>query len=540
METSGQSHMRCYRIGSSLTGIRVSIRNARSRTIAVLAGFLAIAGLVVWCDSHRSFTIRWFHLQTAHSGTTKAVAVFPRAGRACPVVFYFYGAGGSLISAGSVLRQLADLGFAALAFEYDTGNAGVFSEQLLAAYKLVSSQPWADPRSIAWIGYSRGTERIDEMLVDGRSIGPSVYVRIAGVPMYSAGPLKTPHLNTKILVAHGDADEVFPIDGVIASVKRLRDSGVPLELKVLRGEDHTFGRNQQLIYRLAGEYCKSNLTPARPLPDFPISGGFSVFACLSPSLLLLGLKLLSCTRSQWKPLKKWFKVTDGKYVNLFASAAVAASVAHTSLYAILPRLPVTPLTLNLARRLLVPERCTRDFDYLVTKVDWKDHRIMSILGNTELSDYCSRLLVRWRPRDEMLYQEYVLSPLISGPAAIDSSCGIANANIYSNSECLEWRAELWSYFYPDIRNEAEPLVAAATLTRKLRARVTIVPGNFPMSVREVWRWRIASAAGFNTIYVAVLRSCGIASRIGATGSVELWSRDKWHHAPEPMVSMWNE
>ena len=52
-------------------------------------------------------------------GKAQCIAVFPKsAARAIPLVVYLHGSGGSLLGDGSELRQLAEMGLAAVGMEY--------------------------------------------------------------------------------------------------------------------------------------------------------------------------------------------------------------------------------------------------------------------------------------------------------------------------------------------------------------------------------------------------------------------------------------
>jgi dienelactone hydrolase len=101
---------------------------------------------------------------------------------------------------------------------------------------------------------------------------------------------------------------------------------------------------------------------------------------------------------------------------------------------------------------------------------------------------------------------------------------------------LNWRRPLWESFYPRIRHETDPLSAAQIVVRFLRERVTIIPGYLDHAgVKEIWERELTGPAGFEKIYVAALRSVGIAARLNADAQAELFADGKWQPAPRPII-----
>jgi hypothetical protein len=125
--------------------------------------------------------------------------------------------------------------------------------------------------------------------------------------------------------------------------------------------------------------------------------------------------------------------------------------------------------------------------------------------------------------DEKNYQNFVLSPVITGDA----------------DEKLNWRRLLWEEFYPRIRHESSPEDAAKIVVRHLRERVTIADQpNLPRDVPTVWLKQITDKPGFEPIYVAALRSVGVAARLDSNGRTEFLGGNKWQTATEPSVLNW--
>ena len=59
---------------------------------------------------------------------------------------------------GNVLRQFADLGLAAVGFDYDQIHPGAFEGEYAAVLDYVRRQSWADTNAIAWVGFSLGAQ----------------------------------------------------------------------------------------------------------------------------------------------------------------------------------------------------------------------------------------------------------------------------------------------------------------------------------------------------------------------------------------------
>jgi hypothetical protein len=105
---------------------------------------------------------------------------------------------------------------------------------------------------------------------------------------------------------------------------------------------------------------------------------------------------------------------------------------------------------------------------------------------------------------------------------------------------LDWRRTLWENFYPRVRREHDPAVAAQVVVRFLRERVGIDPAySYRVGVETIWTQQMTDEIGFDRIYVAALRSVGIAARLNAGQRAELWTGLAWQEAPRPIVADWS-
>jgi predicted esterase len=513
------------------------------------------------------------------------------------VVVYLHGAGGSLLGDGNELRQLAEMGLAAVGMEYEgkaesrkqkaeietrstgaaqEGTEDGFEAQFSALLSYLGRQPWADTNRMAWVGYSLGAQCVLSFALRHPDSRPKLLVRLAGgwVPeldqfkVQSSGFkvqgsfVQPSTLNsqpsTAVLLFHGERDEVFPLSEARRVAAWLQTNGVPVELKVLPGEGHDLGANRLLVFRVIGEQCLTRLkgpdalvnyrsilswqAQARPLWLFWTPA--LVWGCL---WLWLRRKVGRASRlpSQTQtageagtegkpevgsrgrspspgaggtPALRWWELGLRWVAAILATAAVALTALHVTP----PHLPTGERTLSIARKHLVQAKERPDFEFLAAKPIWSGKPLKTLLEHVELAHY-NRELINWK-LDEQMYQQFVLSPEIDPEADGE----------------LDWRRPLWENFYPRIRREQDPAAAAETVVRFLRERVTIAQGsNLPSRVADIWQRQITDARGFEGVYVAALRSVGVAARLDAQSRSEFWTGSVWQAAPRPLVEEWN-
>lgn len=208
---------------------------------------------------------------------------------------------------------------------------------------------------------------------------------------------------------------------------------------------------------------------------------------------------------------------------LRCAAAVLAlwALSDTALHLVLPYLAVTNKTLSFARSYVLPPKERADFDFLAALPIWHGVKLQTLLTHAELANY-NRQLINWQV-NETNYQNYVLCPVITGKPG----------------EQLNWRKALWEEFYPRIRHENTPTDAAVIVVRHLRERVTIDASLNPHGgVTTIWLRQITDETGFNTIYIAALRSIGVPARLDPKHQAEFFDGTGWKIAPAPAVVSW--
>jgi len=229
--------------------------------VALLCLLLAMA----W-ETHRDpFRRIEFTVNTPHFGKTKAIAVLPKPDATFPVLIYVHGWSDNLMKDGKSLRQIAELGLAAVGIEYDQTNPAAFDEQFLALQNFVQRQSWAQSNAIAWLGMSMGAQRTLWFLLNHPGVQPQLYVRLSGGWDEELGSkFQVSSFKFPVLLVHSDNDTVFPLEDTRRLAALLETNGVSVNLRVLRGTGHDFGLDRPVVFREMAEYCRAHL----PLADY--------------------------------------------------------------------------------------------------------------------------------------------------------------------------------------------------------------------------------------------------------------------------------
>jgi dienelactone hydrolase len=547
-----------------------------------VAVFLALlfAGALFWAAGRDPFQRIWFKVKAPGQENAQCIAVLPKmAARPLPVVVYLHGSGGSLLGSGNELRQMAEMGLAAVGVEYCQTNEAVFEAQFTALLDYLGRRRWADTIRMAWVGSSLGAQRSLAYALRHPDARPSLLVRLSGgwLPdlerfkvqgsgfKVQGSPLQPSTLNsqpsTSVLLLHGEQDDVFPLSQARQGAACLETNGVPVELKVLPGESHGLGANRLLVFRVIGEQCSTRLRGPDALVNYRSILSWQAQAkplwlFWTPALVWTALWLWFCRKMGQEsslPLEKPLLPRDagaqegageegkpevglrGRSPSLKAGGTASlrwweiglrwlavilatAALAQTALHLVPPCLATSERTLSIARKHLVQAKELSDFDFLAANPVWRGKPLKTLLEHVELAHY-NRELINWK-LDEQVYREFVLSAQID-PAA---------------DGALNWRRALWENFYPRIRREQDPAAAAEIVVRFLRERVTIAQGGgLPSVVAETWQRQITDPRGFEAVYVAALRSVGVPSRLGPQGRAEFWTGAAWQAAPRPLV-----
>src|SRR5208282_664253 len=166
-----------------------------------------------WAHSRDPFRRTQFSVHTSH-GKVSGMAVVPVGYEKLPVVVYAHGSGGTWLTDGNDLRQFAELGMAAVGFDYDQTNPGAFDGEFAAVLDYVRRQSWANTNAIAWVGFSLGAQNTLGYLLKHPIDHPQLYVRLSGGWIPELDNSSISNLKSQIsnlLLVHGENDEIFPV-----------------------------------------------------------------------------------------------------------------------------------------------------------------------------------------------------------------------------------------------------------------------------------------------------------------------------------------
>jgi len=191
---------------------------------------------------------------------------------------------------------------------------------------------------------------------------------------------------------------------------------------------------------------------------------------------------------------------------------VVVSTAHIAL----PLLPVTPITLKLARQWNVRPELRADFDWLVSQPEAKNCRPRDLLEHLNLAALQRGQFAASLSENE--WREFVLSPWIDGAG-----------------EDIAWRRELWETLYPRIRRETDPGQAATHIARQLSLRLRVYgEGEATFQPCLIWERGTATQSEFRLMSVAALRSIGLPARLNPDRTCEFFNGHDWLLAPRPL------
>jgi len=521
---------------------------------------LLFLGALFWAKEQDPFSRKWFTLKTTNHCSVKCVAVLPKPRRQYPVIIYAHGSGGTLMNDGDELRQMAELGLAAVSLEYNQTNQAAFGSQFEALLHYLGSQKWANTNAIAWIGFSLGAVRTFDFALQHPEQQPQLLVQMSGAgvdqsalppslhygAVSNSRPLTTFHC--PILLVHGEQDEIFPVTDTKRLASLLQSNRLPVELKTIPGISHGMEPERGVVFRAVGEYCLTHLTGKAAWQNYH---SIAQWRAQAPSLWLWWLPAAAWAGG-WLTWSRYHRTAQPAKIKLKRHeialrwiAAILATLAltETAIHLITPRVQVNDTTLAIARKFLVQPKERTDFEYLTAQPVWHGQRSKTLLEHVELSGY-NRELINWQ-LDDNIYRDYVLSPAIelltpiNREQALNPSAGQSRAMAGQLSTSLNWRRPLWEEFYPRIRHESSPEDAARIVVRHLRERVTIANlPNPPRDVPAIWLRQITDEAGFEIIYVAALRSVGVPARLNSQHQAEFWDGTKWGNAPRPSVVRW--
>ena len=464
-----------------------------------LAVALCFLTALFWAKARDPFRRIEFCLKTESGAKVKYMALLRKPIGKYPVVVYLHGLGGSLVGSGTELRQMAELGFAAVGVEYDQTNQAVFAEQFAAVCANLKHQSWAQSNATAWVGFSMGAQKMLSFALRHPENQPQLLVRLGGGWVEELGrsevraqeqearaeSLDAPRsslLGCPVLIVHGGNDEVFPVKDCERVAEALRTNATLSWICIFPNQPHDFGEEHAVILRLVGEYCVDFFGLVIPrnvnvrgsywyywipmLVVIPLvlmigwcHGGRQRFAAIGPKVSgdPLSEKPGLLLRGSLGPSRLCVK--GSRALSIAVWPLCCAAVSLTAMHLVLPRMEVTDGSLKTARKFLIGQPALSDVDYLARKPIWKGQTLRMLLQHLELAHLQRDCFYENLP--DCFYRAFVLSPEIDSGSLREQG----------------WRRILWENFFPHVRKEKDPRVAAEILVRRLRERISLNPGH---------------------------------------------------------------
>jgi len=250
-----------------------------------------------------------------------------------------------------------------------------------------------------------------------------------------------------------------------------------------------------------------------------------------PTVLILANALI--LRRHWSI---WCRLARRKRIRLFLNsftlkskrvkpvrlACLASFLCMGVVWILIDRILVTPVAVNVVDTIMFSQRSSDDLHYILNTSTCNGVGMKVILSHIVLSELTRKRFYS-RLSDEM-FRDFVLSPNI----------------YYVPLNEMNWRIVLWRRFYPKIKSQTDPLIAAQIVARGLKESVCVDATRFrAVGIETTWVEQETDEVGFQMLYVASLRSVGIAARLTAETRVEFWTGEVWSNAPQVLVPLIN-
>ncbi len=462
-----------------------------------------VLGLVFWARQPDPYTRD--ELIFANSGKDSpppAILMRPRLNMSWPVLVFANEKQGDPLDDGNSLKQMTAAGFISVDAHFNQWSFQSFAKQFNSLLKTLGERNLPGGRGCAWVA---------------NGIDAELFIQFA-----AQNPEKRPDVlvcawkgNTAVLPGEAARDIGFPI--VILREDNQSDS---LQLKDFvnwlregknRVEVYSYKNSKNasntFLYKEMAEKVRQILHDAGkaqapgPLLRQPLRPGWTFFGPAA------GLFLLFVALSVWMNVRNLERMRQTQmlapYVALVFGIALGGAMAAW-------------VVTKGGRESWISDSESKTISSSVEKWGLIDAEKKEIREYLALADY-NRRLVNWN-LNETDYQDYVLSPVLKAGMQPE----------------LNWRWQLWHYFYPKIRRAGSPFEAAALLAENLRGEVEIqAQSHNDFGFARIWNSRVASPPGFEFLYVAALRSVGIGARLNTQGAAEILDNGKWQPAPPP-------
>lgn len=478
-----------------------------------MAALVAVAfgSALLWAKTTDPFARTWFKTNN-NDGTVSGLIITAKPTCSRPEVLYLDEIRSGRNRTGLRLRQLAELGLTAVSFTYNPTNQNVFNQQLSRVLAFADKQALTQTNAITWFGRGAGAQQLLAALPSFVTNQPQLIVSLEGglPPSFPSIQRKA-----KYLLIQGQENAALSTQAVASLATNLQQMEATTDLSLLAGIGYQSGRDDDIVYRGIAEYIAASFETTA----FPTQTKWAILWWLPTLLLLLWwLRQQGATISTWCFSKQPRMSCRMKAYYCLAAGFVACALAQSAIQIGLPLLNASESVIGAAKKIVVRPEHRSDFSYLAAALNWAGRPTRQLVEHVELSNLRRNSL--YPDLDEKMFRQYVLSPTVGESGRLEWG----------------WRRQLWEAFYPRVRRQNDPMEAADIVVRFLRERVTVDPQlRQAPGVETAWRSGRTDDPGFNEIYVAALRSVGIAARLDLQGNVELWTGNLWSPAPQPLI-----
>jgi len=452
---------------------------------------------------------RTFQELIVHGTNATVVAVTPKGAKnPLPTVIYLHGTRGRALGNGTVLRQFADAGFAAVTMEYSQGNQADFNTELPALLVWLRQQRWADTNRLAWVGFSLGAQRMLEYYLTQPGQAPQVLVRVGGglveelrgegksemvKPQHDGQP--------QVLFFHGEQDRVFPLDDMEKVGAWFKAQSSSVSTWVLPRGDHAFGMDREWVMRCVADEIAAKMevprTGRRP------TGSLQTVKVALAALLVFAAWWLG--PGLFRP-----RAGESKLLRRIALGVFVMALLATAYHLLMPRLLSGGRYAAWFQHSLGTDAEREDFRWLATHPDYRNATCYDLIGQVRLAHFRKSFL--YQELDAEMFRNYVLIPGLTGDATPD----------------LNWRWPLWLELYPKIRKYTNAEEAVIEVVRGVREKLGLPKNNTQrQGIMAAWTNGTANKEVYHHVLVAALRAAGVAARLDDSGRAEFWTSGKW-------------
>lgn len=475
-----------------------------NRFVFALCCLTGLIAIFLWAQSAESVA-----RITVKSNNSETFVAIPRTRESCPIVILVTGSPETILQKGPALRAIAESGVICAYIGLDKQSVDQLDRQL--AEIVSDTRVVKDGNKQGLIILAEGLRSSTMLIAATKSsvIKPNVFISVPEETEINTviDRLTKADFHCPVLIANESKS-----DDVVRAAKNLPSQKI--EFLAFNGADDLRPRDLFFYKQLTERACEAllrstEISNSAPLQRRDGRSSWKYFGLPAGIFALFSILWITEKINSSPNARRRFQMAIAAALIIGVAGGITAGL-------FVGQLPSTFQTHDAKRN--------AQLSALAEKWRLSATDAAKFAESSSLADY-NRKLVNWK-LDDRIYNEYVLNPRISMGSAPQ----------------FNWRQPLWKYFYPLIRRAPSPHDAASVVANYLRLEVEVHqptaagPKTDQASVgpiRVIWIERTTTRLGFEQIYVAVLRSVGVAARLNSQGDVQIWDDDEWKPAPRP-------